>query len=177
MGELLQPVRIEDMNDVIDLARRSYPEKVREGVVASLREHQKYMQVGLDDGTTRFKVVIDEKIAGVCGLYKRGDTCPADVIWGAYFFVDPTKRNSTLAYRMGVELIETAKQAGFRMLCIDTTKDHRDYFNIQLYLLRLGFKEGATLPDYFEEGVDLLFLSLNLHEWQPNFGKRGSRIK
>lgn len=165
MSELLQPVQLEDMDEVIDLARISYPEKVRVGVIASLKEHQQYMQVGLDDGTRRFKVVIAKKIVGVCGLYKRGDMCPPDVIWGAYFFVDPIKRSSTLAYWMGVELIEMAKQVGYRMLCIDTTENHQDYFNIHPYLLRLGFKEDADLPDYFEKGVDLLFLSLNLLEW------------
>lgn len=164
----LKPLQIEDMDEVIELANRAYPEKIRGGVIASLVRQQQYMLAGLDNGTKQFKMEIDGKIAGVCGLYKRGDTCPDNVIWGDWFFVDPVKRNTTLAYRMGIELIEKAKLSGYEHMYIETTPDHPDYFNITTYLLRFGFNQESTLSNYLEKGVDLIFLGLNLTTWQPS---------
>ncbi|OGH13007.1 MAG: hypothetical protein A2687_01180 [Candidatus Levybacteria bacterium RIFCSPHIGHO2_01_FULL_38_26] len=86
MTELLKPLQTEDMDRVIDLARRSYPDKSRTGVLASLEFQRKCMELGLDNKKTeQFQVLIDDKTVGVCGLYKRGDRCPEDVIWGDWF--------------------------------------------------------------------------------------------
>lgn len=168
---LLKPLRIEDMDEVIELANRAYPEKIRGGVNASLANQQQYMLAGLDNGTRQFKIEIDGKIAGVCGLYKRGDMCPDEVIWGDWFFVDPAKRNTTLAYDMGIELIKKAKLSGYKHMYVETTPDHPDYFNISTYLLRFGFNQEGTLPNYLEKRVDLIFLGLNLTTWQPSLKK------
>ncbi len=70
--ELLKPLQIEDIDEAIELANRSYPEKVKGRVTASLLKQQQYMLAGLDNGARQFKMEIDGKIAGVCGLYKRG---------------------------------------------------------------------------------------------------------
>jgi len=160
--ELLKPVSVEDMDQVIELAKRAYPEKIRGNVIASLLKQQEYMRAGLDNGTRQFKIEIDGKIAGVCGWYKRGDTCPDDVIWGDWFFVDPAKRNTTLAYRMGIELIEKAKLSGYKHMYVETTDNQPDYFNIASYLLRSGFNQKGILFNYFEEGIGLNFFSLDL---------------
>lgn len=165
--ELLKPLQIEDMDEVIELANRAYPEKSRGGVTASLAKQRQYMLAELDNGTRQFKVQIDGKIVGVCGLYKRGDTCPADLIWGDWFFVNPAKTNTTLAYRMGTELIKKAKLFGYKRMYVETA-DHADYFNIAPYLLRVGFNQEGILFNYFGEGVSLIFLSLNLMTWQPS---------
>ncbi len=169
---LLKPLRIDDIDEVMDLANRSYPEKIRGRVTASLARQRQYMLTGLDNGTKQFKMEIDGKIAGACGLYKRGDSCPENVIWGDWFFVDPAKRNTTLTYRMGVELIRRAKESGYEHMYVETTADQPDYFNIAPYLLRFGFNQEGNLSNYLEKGVDLIFFGLNLKTWQNPSLKR-----
>lgn len=168
MRELLQSVQVEDMDAVIDLAERSYPEKVRVGVVASLIFQKQLMEAGITDGTQQFKACENEKIVGVCGLYKHGNDNPDDVIWGDWFFVDPLKRNSTLAYRMGVKLLLRAKQSGHRLFCVDTTDDNKNYFNIGPYLRRFGFREAARIHNFYEGSVDKVYFTLDLPAWQPH---------
>lgn len=176
MKDILLPIQLKDMDEVIALARRSYPENIRERVVSSIEFQKSSMELGITDGTKQFKVTSnkqeDGKIVGVCGFYKRGDMNPADVIWGDWFFVDPTKRASPIAFRMGTELIVKAKKMGYRMMCIDTTNNDPDYFNIEPYLEGFGFHSDARIKNYFAPGIDDIFFTLNLRTWEPHFQRR-----
>lgn len=162
MSEILQPVQLKDMDEVIGLAAKAYPEKIRGGVLASLSLHKFGMESGISLGGQLFKAVENESITGVCGFYRRGDKCPPDIIWGDWFFVDPRVRGSKLAYKMGSELITKAIRSGYKSIWVETTDSNPDYFNIEPYLSKLGFKREAQISDYFGKGIALIFMSLKL---------------
>lgn len=157
----LTTVGLEDMPAVLDLARKAYPEKVLPGAIESLTLHKDCLQAGIDDGRKFFKREENSQIVGVCGVQIRPED-PDGVCWGSWFFVDPEKRNSMLAYRMGAAFINAIKELGYKTIYIETSNDHTDYYNIAPYLKKFGVSLSVSIPNFYETGVDMQLFALEL---------------
>ena len=154
-------VGIADIDAVLDLATKAYPQKILPGVIESLTFNKSCLQTGLDNGRKLFKREEDGRIVGVCGIQRKSED-PPGICWGSWFFIDPEKRGSTLAFRMGAALLATTKKLGYKTIYVDTTTNRSDYYNISPYLLKTGFALVGSIPDFYEHGVDMQFYSLNL---------------
>mgnify|MGYP001602474049 CR=1 FL=1 len=157
----LTVVGVEDIPAILDLAKKAYPEKVLPGVIKSLSFYKDCLQAGIDDGRKFFKREENGQIVGVCGVQKKAED-PSSVCWGSWFFIDPEKRNSMLTYRMGVAFANTVKEFGYKTMYAETSNDHTEYYNIAPYLVRFGFTLSASIPNFYETGVDMQVYVLEL---------------
>lgn len=166
-AEAVNPVlwgtKTSDFDEILELVKKSFPRNVVHRALGVLEMHKQCVESGIDDGRRYYKAVENGKIVGVYGIQKRNED-PDDLFWGAWAFIDPSKRGLLLGWRMWKDFLEIAQTKGYKRMYCETTDDNSEYYNSKPYLERLGFKEVSRIPGYHDQGVDLVILAGKLDE-------------
>ena len=156
----LQVVGVEDMDDVIDLASRAFAStEFLPWALETLKFQKKCLQAGMDDGRTLFRLQEHGQTVGVCGTH-RYIWGPKSICWGSWFFIDPANRGTITAYKLALGLLRCAKEMGFRIMYVETSRNDPNYSTISSYMERFGCSLHATVPDYYNRGADMQIYSI-----------------
>jgi len=156
----LRPLIAEDIPEALTLASEAYSPGLQEACLRTLREHETALRSSLSDGRRLFVHRHSTQLVAVCGLhtYSWG---PADISWLSWFFIAPRFQRTFFPAQVFASLIFEARRLGLRAIYVETPSPASSYSEVFSYLARVGFLHQATLPDYYEPGVDLCISKLD----------------
>lgn len=139
MSIKLKKLRITDLDVIVDLARHLNPE-------LSLDEVRKVHQAVFDyDSYTCFGLVKNEKIIGVCGLWKSIKTYSGLQFEIDHLVVDPKRQSEGLGHQFVQLMEEWAKTQGAQTLELNTYTEnkasHKFYHREDFIILGFHFQK------------------------------------
>jgi GNAT superfamily N-acetyltransferase len=160
---ILEPVTLEDMPEIMAVARVAYGPKLLPLCLETLNFHAECLRYGLNDGRTLYQLRRSGGLVGVCGLHRYLWGPPA-ACWISWFFIDPSYRGRWIGFSMFSALLHSARERGVRTLYIETPSAHPEYSALKTHLDLVGFTHEASIIDYYEEGVNLLIYKMVIQE-------------
>ena len=157
---VLEPLKSEDIPDVVDLVRDSMNDQEAQWVRQTLDFHFSCRQADIPDGRTYFVYRTEKTVCAIAGLhhYQWG---PPENVWLAWFAVHPDYQRKGLGGRLIREVESRAMQMGYTKIFIETY-EHTDFEKARAFYQSNGFSPAGTIEDYLPDGSAMLVYRKNI---------------
>lgn len=113
----------------------------------------------LYDANEDFVAVINNDIAGVIGYWRLNHE-PKKIVWLDWLIVHKNYRRRGIGSILLKHLLKVLQKAKIKMLCVEHSS--KDVAAEKFYRAR-GFKEQGRIPDYWDDGGDLVILTKKVY--------------